>query len=57
MIRALKLMIRVIIILGIVLSILNFISVENKAIGKIPIPGVQGTGQSNGLCMGEPLNC
>ena len=60
--KALKLMTIILIILGVALTVINFISVDNMAIGAYPgEPGadgeVGGTIQSNGLCMGDTLNC
>jgi hypothetical protein len=56
-----KLIIIMLMILGITLSFLNVISVENYAGFTDPFNpggyGPTGTRQSNGTCMGEPLNC
>ena len=61
MIKALKLMFIVIMMVGITLTILNFISVDNRAtqggFPEDPAFGTIGTLQSDGLCMGEALNC
>lgn len=52
-----KMLIIIVMILGIALSVLHFISVDSFAIG-IPIFGKEpGTLQSNGLCLGDPTSC
>jgi hypothetical protein len=60
MAKILKFIMIMLMILGITLSILNFISVDSMAInggGPEGSSGATGTLQSNGLCLGEPLNC
>lgn len=61
MIKILKSLMIILMILGIALSILNFISVDSMAINEPGSGGetwgVTGTKQSNGLCIGDPLNC
>jgi hypothetical protein len=57
--RVLKLTMIILMIVGITLSVLNFISVDNIAV-KDPIPGNGiGTQGPNGPldCTGPPLNC
>jgi len=59
MIKVLRLLMIILIVLGIVLSIVNFISVDNMAgSNKEPAAGEgwRGTQQPDG-CYGEPLNC
>ena len=50
--RILKLVMIILMILGIALSVSNFISADN-----ISTPPDGGTLQSDGTCVGEPLNC
>lgn len=52
MIKILKLLMIILMILGIALSIINLISVDNMAIPSVS----EGSAQNDG-CYGPPLNC
>ena len=58
--KALKITMIVLMILGITLSILNFVSVDSLALDTKPSPvGGKwiGTEEDDGECTGAPLNC
>lgn len=55
--KILKLLMVLLIMLGIAISALSFISVDSMANIPLPSPDGQGTLRSDGECTGRPLNC
>lgn len=53
--RILKLILILLMVLGLALSVANILSTDNMAMKKPS--GMEGTRQSDGTCVGEPLNC
>lgn len=45
----------ILMLLGLALSVVNILSTDNMAMKKHP--PTEGTLQSDGTCVGEPLNC